>query len=167
MSMDEEPLPAAITVSAMARTVGLSRSRFHQLIRSGFFELPSRHPVSGRPYYDPEQQRRCTEARRSCLGINGQIVIFYDRPVRSNPGNGKAASDSAGSHRVNQRGGKKQASDDPIIIELKHGLAQLGMKDADDEAIKQALDDAFPGGHHNVGPSQLLMVVFRSLRGER
>src|SRR5471030_554738 len=70
-----------VTVSEMARMVGLSRSRFYQLIGSAF---PS--PLMDekkRPYYSEELQKVCLEVRRRNCGIDGKPILFYAR----RPGN--------------------------------------------------------------------------------
>jgi hypothetical protein len=47
---------AAVSVAEMARMVGLSRSRFYQLIGTAFPE-PERQPGTGRPVYTEELQQ--------------------------------------------------------------------------------------------------------------
>lgn len=72
--------PSSVSVSDMARMVGLSRSRFHQLLQSGVFPKPSVDPESKRPFYDSEQQTTCLRVRQTNQGVNGQRVMFYSRP---------------------------------------------------------------------------------------
>src|SRR5581483_7338743 len=70
-----EPIKAAVTVAEMARMVGLSRSRFYQLIGKAM-PHPSRDEA-GRPYYDEEQQRTILEVRHRNCGIDGKPILFY------------------------------------------------------------------------------------------
>src|SRR5271170_6487813 len=65
----------AVTIAEMARMVGLSRSRFYQLIGKAMPE-PSRDEA-GRPYYSEEQQRTILEVRRRNCGIDGKPILFY------------------------------------------------------------------------------------------
>src|SRR2546423_1919289 len=67
---------AGVSVSEMARLVGLVRQRFHQLVEEGVLPQPQRDEASGRPYYDEPTQERCLEVRRRSCGVNGQVVLF-------------------------------------------------------------------------------------------
>ena len=66
-----------ITVTAMAKKVGLSRARFHQLQKEGFFPPALRCSRSGRPYYDSELQEKCVEVKSTGIGANNLPIIFY------------------------------------------------------------------------------------------
>ena len=66
---------AAVTVAEMARMVGLSRSRFYQLIGTSFPQ-PARQPGTNRPIYTEALQKICLEVRRRNCGIDGQPVLF-------------------------------------------------------------------------------------------
>src|SRR4051812_47561656 len=85
----EEPTGAksGVSVSDMARTVGLSRQRFHQLVKTGVFPQPLRDEATERPYYDESGQAECLEVRRRNCGVNGKVVLFYARrqPVAAGP----------------------------------------------------------------------------------
>jgi site-specific recombinase XerD len=66
-------LKAAVTVAEMARMLGMSRSRFYQLIGKAFPQ-PSRDE-GGRPFFDEEGQKVCLEVRRR----NQQAVATVNR----------------------------------------------------------------------------------------
>ena len=76
---DGIPLKMAVTVSEMARMVGLSRARFYQLMKAGVFPSPKMDEAKKRPFYDQEAQKVCLEVRRRNQGVNGQVVLFYAR----------------------------------------------------------------------------------------
>src|SRR3954463_619830 len=69
---------AVVSVAEMARMVGLSRSRFYQLIGTAFPQ-PERPPQTGKPMYTEEQQRVCLDVRRRNRGMDGKPVLFYAR----------------------------------------------------------------------------------------
>jgi len=50
---------AAVSVSEMARIVGLSRSRFYGLVNEGVFPPPVYDLRTRRPFYDLDLQQRC------------------------------------------------------------------------------------------------------------
>lgn len=87
---------AGVSISDMARAVGLSRQRFHQLVKAGVFPEPLRDGTTGRPYYDGTGQTQCAEVRRRNCGVNGKVVLFYAhrRPVvTSTPRHGRPSPD--------------------------------------------------------------------------
>ena len=61
----------AVTVSEMARMVGLSRARFYQLIGSAF-PFPVYNVSTKRPFFDESLQTICLEVRRRNCGIDGK-----------------------------------------------------------------------------------------------
>ena len=67
-----------VSVSQMARMVGLSRQRFHQL-RGTTFPEPDYDPETKRPYYTEEKQALCLEVRQRNFGIDGKPILFYAR----------------------------------------------------------------------------------------
>ena len=50
----------AVSVTELAKMLGLSRGRFYQLQKAGTFPRPQ-HDESGRPFYSEEQQVVCLE----------------------------------------------------------------------------------------------------------
>ena len=71
----------AVTVAEMARMVGLSRSRFYQLVGSAF-PFPIYDLATKRPYYTPDLQQVCLEVRQTNRGIDGKPVLFHRREVQ-------------------------------------------------------------------------------------
>jgi hypothetical protein len=74
---------AAVTVSEMARMVGLSRARFYELVGAGVFPPPVYCVSTRRPMYVEESQKTCLDVRRKNLGINGRPALFYARGHRA------------------------------------------------------------------------------------
>lgn len=70
-------MSSVITVTAMAKKVGLSRARFYQLQREGFFPAPLYCLRSHRPYFDVQLQQQCVEVKSSGIGVNNCPIIFY------------------------------------------------------------------------------------------
>src|SRR5688500_18395703 len=76
-----EETKAIVTVSEMARMVGLSRARFYQLQKAGIFPAPLRDEQTGRPFYSEEQQKVVLAVRKRNCGVNGKPILFYARRV--------------------------------------------------------------------------------------
>src|SRR4051794_25107506 len=81
---EQKATKVAVTVAEMARMVGLSRSRFYQLIGTAFPQ-PERQPGTGRPIYTEAQQEVCLEVRRRNCGIDGKPILFYARRLGTAP----------------------------------------------------------------------------------
>ena len=80
---------SAVSVTEMARMVGLSRARFYQLVRRGTFPPADEDTVTKRPCYFEEKQRQVLEVRRRNCGVDGKPLLFYSR--RRDLGQTKAA----------------------------------------------------------------------------
>src|SRR5262245_51300237 len=74
---------AVVTMSEMARMVGLSRARFYELVEAGVFPTPVYCVSTRRPMYVEELQAICLNVRRKNLGVNGKPVLFYARGHRT------------------------------------------------------------------------------------
>ena len=76
-----EPLKAAVTVTEMARMVGLSRARFYQLVNEGVFPPPVYSVRTRRPIYVEDLQKVCLEVRHRNCGVmvsRSQIAKFAE-----------------------------------------------------------------------------------------
>lgn len=144
-----DQLKAAVTVAEMARMVGLSRSRFYQLIGSAFPE-PNRDDA-GRPYFDEDQQRTILEVRRRNCGIDGKPVLFY-APRNSVP---------VASSRRRPAAKPASTSQHTDIIE---GVRALGLTTITAAQVEQAIRESFPDGTERVDPGEIIRAVFLSAK---
>jgi len=72
-------MKSAVSVTEMARMVGLSRARFYQLVKKGTFPPADQDSASHRPCYLEKKQRQILEARRRNCGVDGKPILFYSR----------------------------------------------------------------------------------------
>jgi hypothetical protein len=152
----EVPLKQIVTVSEMSRMCRLSRARFYQLINEGIFPTPSRNEQTKRPFFSREQQEQCLEIRRSNRGANGKAIMFYGcRPQ---------AAPKLPSKRKQFPISKPRQTENLVVSELRHGLAQLGMANMTEQTIREALARAFPDGHQEIESSELLRTVFEAIQ---
>ncbi|MGE3406441.1 MAG: helix-turn-helix transcriptional regulator [Pirellulales bacterium] len=70
---------SAVSVTEMARMVGLSRARFYQLVKKGTFPSADQDTATSRPCYLEEKQRQILDARRRNCGVDGKPILFYSR----------------------------------------------------------------------------------------
>jgi hypothetical protein len=144
----ELPLKSAVTVSEMARMVGLSRARFYQLQKAGIFPPPQMNPSTKRPFYDQVAQQVCLEVRKKNCGVNGQVVLFYAR--RQEIASTKARPKKPKPNR------KEKSS-------LVESLKSLGLTTTNAE-VEQAVKEVFPGGTEGKDESEVVTAIFLHLK---
>ncbi len=148
---DKNDNKAAVSVTEMARMVGLSRQRFHQLVKAGVFPSPLYDEETKRPYFDAELQQSCLEVRRRNCGVNGKPVLFYSRGSRP------SAPAKPAKRKPVQRDESKHA-------DLIDGLKSLGLAAVTIAQVEVAVAELFPGGTIEVAPGELLRAVFLRLQ---
>jgi hypothetical protein len=149
-----------VSVSEMARMLGLSRARLYQLMKEGVFPAPTRPDNGARPFFDREQQEQCLTVRRSNCGIDGRPILFYTmRSQSSSP----PTVPPRRTRRQSAPERPRQSTNDPAINELRHGLVQLGIGQVGEQSIRTALAEAYPDGWSQVDRAELLRSVFAYL----
>ena len=145
----DEP-SAGVSISDMARIVGLSRQRFHQLMKAGVFPQPLRDEATGRPYYDEPGQVQCLEVRRRNCGVNGKVILFYARrqPVDVSGPRPKAARPAPTERHA----------------DVLDGVKALGLTQATTAQINEAIKQMFPTGTAGVDLGEVIRAVFLHLR---
>jgi len=138
-------MKAIVTVSEMARMVGLSRARFYQLVRSGVFPQPAYD--KGRPVYTEDQQQVCLEVRRKNRGVNGEPVLFYARRRGTEPARRKRRADPLPAKNKD-------------IAALLDGLNALGLTTATAAQVVEVTEELFPQGTKGLDQAEVLRVVF-------
>lgn len=139
---------SAVSVTEMARMVGLSRTRFYQLVKDGIFPEADQEPETGRPYYGEERQRQCLEVRRKNQGINGKTILFYSR--RRDLGQRKAPTRPT-TEKVKQVVQK--------YTDLLDGLEALGVT-ATVSQVEPVVKELFPSGTDGVDLGEVIRAVF-------
>jgi hypothetical protein len=149
----QEPgdMRAGVSVSEMARMVGLSRQRFHQLVQAGVFPQPQRDEASGRPYYDEPTQQQCVEVRRRNCGVNGQVVLFYTRRFPATPSKPKEAKPKL----------EPKGKDVPALVD---GLNALGLTTATAAQVQRITEELYPEGTAGIDQGEVLRAVFLHLK---
>jgi hypothetical protein len=146
-----EGAKAVVTVSEMARMVGLSRGRLYQLQQAGVFPLPVYDVASRRPVYPQELQEVCLEVRRRNVGVNGRPVLFYARRAPTGPA-------PARPRKAKPRPAQDGHAD---LLDALHGL---GLASVTAAQVVAALKEAFPQGTTGVDDAEVVRAVFLLLR---
>ena len=145
---DQIETKEVVTVSEMARMLGLSRSRFYQLIGTAF-----PHPKldkKKRPFYSEELQAVCLEVRRRNCGVDGKPILFYARRLGASPTKPKKA--------------KAPATANPQHADLLDGVRHLGLASVTAADIAKALKELFPSGVEDQDDGEILRAVFLHLK---
>ena len=142
---------SAVTVSEMARMVGLSRARFYQFIGSAF-PFPVYNVSTRRPFFDEDLQKVCLEVRRRNCGIDGRPILFYSRRLdlplpKKQISTGRSASPTRTTKHKN------------LIV----GLAGLGLSGITDQQVEAALQKLYPQGADGVDEATQLRTLFVDL----
>jgi hypothetical protein len=145
----KEETKAVVTVSEMARMVGLSRARFYQLVREGVFPQPVYD--KGRPVYTDQIQQVVLEVRRRNRGIDGRPVLFYARRRAIQPAKRKMRADPL----------PAKSKD---IASLLDGLNALGLTTATAAQVLNVTLELFPQGTKGLDQAEVLKVVFLHLK---
>lgn len=155
MSAQITQTKAAVSVTEMARMVGLSRARFYQLMDEGCFPRPTYYPETGRPYFDDEQQATCLEVRSRNVGINGKPVLFYAR-------RGEDRSPTSRHRRSPQRRNSPRASESNAG--LLGVVKALGLTSATTAQVEEAMVELYPQGTTGIGQGEMIRAVFLMLK---
>jgi hypothetical protein len=147
----EVPTKAAVSVTEMARMVGLSRARFYQLLEAGVFPQPGRDAETGRPFFNEELQKACLEVRRRNCGVNGKPVLFYARRAPPTPA-------PARPRKVTPRPPRNEHAD------LTDALRGLGLASVTPAQVGAAVKELFPQGTAGVDGAEVVRAVFLHLR---
>jgi hypothetical protein len=145
---------SAVSVCEMARLVGLSRSRFYELVEAGVFPSPIYDLVTRRPHYSEEMRDECLQVRRTNSGKNGRCVLFYT-PRRSEPARAGA---------IKKPSNKKSSANHHD--DLLDGLRALGLASVTAAQVHAACQQVFPRGTDGRDSGEVLRMVFLRLKGQ-
>ena len=141
---------SAVSVAEMARMIGMSRSRFYQLIGTAF-PPPSRDEKK-RPYYTEEQQAVCADVRRRNCGVDGKPILFY--PARS----GSPVSSAKRPAKPKQQAPTNQ------YAEIVAGVQGLGLVTVTATQVGEVIQKLYPAGTDGVDPGKIIRAVFLSIK---
>ncbi len=136
---------SCVSVKEMAQIVGLSRSRFNQLIGTAF---PKPKYIGKRPYYDQEDQEICLTIKERRIGINGEPIMFQQR-------NNNSAEQPKQRTVIGKK--PKQMKFESFFKKVK----AFGSPGISEETIKQIIGELCPSGRIDFDDDQL----FRSVLG--
>ena len=129
---------AVVSVSGMARAVGMSRSRFYDHVKRGVFPKPDYSPTTKRPYYTAEAQETIIAVRQTGIACNGEYVVFYERLTPRTPPDKAPVKNGIGDTALRH------------ISDLVARLGEVGLSVTADQ-VRQAVATCFPNGTDGTG----------------
>ncbi len=150
---DHDNHKAGVSITDMARMVGLSRARFYQLMGSTF-PWPLYDVATRRPFYTEELQQICLEVRRRNCGIDCRPVLFY------------APRQHIGSTAPRRSVKKAAASANDQHDDLLNGLRALGLVTITAAQVAAAIKELYPAGVNGVNQGEVLRAVFLHVRAQ-
>jgi hypothetical protein len=147
--MEQPRTKAVVTITEMARMVGLSPARFRQLMGSTF-PSPLYSVATRRPFYSEDMQVICLDVRRRNCGIDGRPVLFYCR--RGGEASAPRKFKTIKPTKNEQHG------------ELLDGLRALGLTTVTSDQIATAIKTLYPNGVTEVDRGGVLRTIFLHLK---
>ena len=134
------------SVSAMAKSLGLSRARFYQLLKEGIFPLPIYDVRTRRPLYDNRLQELCRQVKSSGIGCNGQYVLFYTQR-----------------HAYTPKPKTRKTTTKINYAEITDALAQMGVKISEND-IEKVLPELYPDGYDDKEIGVIVRDLYRHFK---
>lgn len=135
--------------------IGLSKSRFHSLIRAGVFPRPVQHQSCKRPVFDLESQRKCLEIRQTGIGNNGQPVLFNRMRASRKPRKQKQSQQPIPENRP--------TDEHALFVEAMKSLGLIVTSDA----VSKAMTEIYPSGVQGIDQGEVIRRVFLHLRSAK
>ena len=136
---------AVVSITEISKILQLSRSRFYQLLQSGFFPKPKYDDRSNRPYYNLELQQKCLECRQSGIGIDGSFMLFYSARKK------ETVSDLR----------KKKI--DPALKEIVETIQTMGLEVTGSQ-VGKAIQHLYPDGTGEMEQGVVIRELFRHFK---
>ncbi len=155
MNIENNNIPAVVSMSQMAKLLQLSRSRLYQLVDSDVL-LPPLYLLSNkRPIYTKEMALKNMDVKFNNVGINGQIVMFYSA---------RNVVHSVNKLNGNSESRPKKPNSNKNYKVLIEELECLGLDDITEKQIESAITEIFPDGTKNINQDEILTSVFRYIK---
>lgn len=135
------------SISTTAKALQMSRSRFYQCMEAGYFLKPKYTDDTNRPYFTAEMLQRNLEVKKTNVGVNGKICMFYI--PRSMKFGSKQGTTS-----------KSKLVTQDKYSDFIEGLKSLGLIDVTPKQVESAMQECFPNGVQNQEDGEVLKTIY-------
>lgn len=143
-------LPNVLSITQMAKILQISRARFYQCLEAGYFLKPQYTENTHRPYYTAEMAEANLKAKRSNVGVNGKICLFYSpRDVSFSP-----------APKISGPKTTKGKPDKNAYADLMEGLDALGLTGITSSQVQSALCHCYPEGYQEIEAGEVLKTLY-------
>lgn len=154
---NQNDIPEIVSINQLCSLMGISRSRYYQILNEKLILPPIYSPDSKRPYYTKEMVLRNLQVKRDNTGINGKICLFYNTKKPTMTATPKAKSKTP---KSNISGSANQHQ------ELIEGLEALGLGNVKSSQIEAAIKKSYPDGADNISEGELLRSVYCIIKAQ-
>lgn len=134
---------AVYSIKDIIDVLQLSRARYYQLLKAEILPQPLYDMRTKRPFYNVELYQQCLEVKETCLGVNGQYILFYT--PRKKP-------------QINA--GKPSKKNGTLCQEFVGMLTGMGL-DVSGKEVQAALKEVYPGGIDGEDQGIVVRELFR------
>ena len=146
---------AAVSVSRMSSLLGLSRSRFYQLVGEGKFPPPIYNIRTRRPCYSRDLQEICLLIRQTGIAFDNTTIMFNTRRHKTHK--------RPQQPHVAQKVASAEVEIPNDYNDILEALREMGVQTTSDQ-ITAAIKELYPDGPKDIDEGVMLKELFRFLR---
>ncbi len=154
--MKEDYIPEFVSIPTMCSLMGISRSRYYQLLTGSFILPPIYSLENKRAYFTREMAERNIAVIRNNCGLNGKICLFYNTSRRTGSSPVKPA-------KSREQRPKSASENKNPYQDLIDRLDCLGLSDVKSSQIEAVLKEIYPEGIQNVDEGEVLKSLYRAI----
>lgn len=154
--MKEDYIPEFVSIPVMCSLMGISRSRYYQLLTGSFILPPVYSLENKRAYFTREMAERNIAVVRNNCGLNGKICLFYNTSRRTGSSPVKPAKNR-------EQKPKPTPDNKNFYQDLIEGLTQLGLQDVKPSQVESVIGKLYPEGVQNQDEGEVLKAVYRAI----
>ena len=156
-SNDNSTNRAVASVAEHVEQLNLSRARFYELVKDGFFLPPIYSIANRRPLYLADMAERNRLAKETGIGIDGTVRVFYRRKK-------KLQASPAPTSRRQRHQQQQRNSIDRNLSEIHSALKRLGLDSVTEADVASTLAEMFPSGFDGVAIGEIIRCCFQRMR---
>jgi len=154
--MKDEYIPDVVSINQLCQLMGVSRSRYYQLLTDGFILPPLYYLESKRAYFTRDMAEKNISVIRNNIGLNGKICLFYKTSRRTGSSPIKPAK--------NREQKPKPASENKNPYQdIIDGLTCLGLQHVKPSQVESVIGKLYPEGVQNQDEGEVLKAVYRAI----
>jgi ACT domain-containing protein len=136
------------SINQFCKLMGISRSRYYQLIYGGLIFPPTHSSENKRPYYSQTTLDENLNVKKMNIGVNGKVCLFYNSRTPKNAVQPKTKI-------VKQ---KTITSDK--YSDILEGIKALGLNQVSLSKVQSAVEELFPKGIESIAEAEVIKQVF-------